>query len=115
VILDEPFRGLDRAQRHALLARARQQWRHATLLCITHDVGATQAFDRVLVIEAGRIAEQGAPTDLATCLDSRYRAMLEAEVTVREGLWSSNVWRRLWLADGRLVESHRNEDTSCTT
>jgi ATP-binding cassette subfamily B protein len=115
VILDEPFRGLDRAQRHALLARARQQWQHATLLCITHDVGATQAFDRVLVIEAGRIVEQGAPADLATCLDSRYRAMLEAEVTVREGLWASGVWRRLWLADGRLVESHRNEDTSCTT
>lgn len=27
VILDEPFRGLDRSQRHELLARARQQWR----------------------------------------------------------------------------------------
>jgi ATP-binding cassette subfamily B protein len=95
VILDEPFRGLDRAQRHALLARARRQWQHATLLCITHDVGATRTFDRVLVVEAGRIVEQGAPADLAACPDSRYRAMLEAEVTVREGLWASGVWRRL--------------------
>jgi ABC-type sulfate/molybdate transport systems ATPase subunit len=86
-----------------------------TLLCITHDVGATQAFDRVLVVEAGRIVEQGAAADLAACPDSRYRAMLEAEGTVREGLWSSGVWRRLWLADGRLVETHRHEDTSCAT
>jgi ABC-type sulfate/molybdate transport systems ATPase subunit len=84
-------------------------------------VGATQAFDRVLVVEAGRIVEQGTPADLAACPESRYRAMLEAEVMVREGLWSSDVWRRLWLADGRLVETCGNEDTSgpegtsCTT
>ena len=109
------------AQRCDLLARARQQWQHATLLYITHDVGATQAFDRVLVVEAGRIVEQGTPADLAACPESRYRAMLEAEVMVREGLWSSDVWRRLWLADGRLVETCGNEDTSgpegtsCTT
>jgi len=113
VILDEPFRGLDRAQRHALLASARQRWRHATLLCITHDVGATQTFDHVLVVEVGRIVEQGVPADLAACPDSRYRAMLEAEVTVREGLWSSGVWRRIWLADGRLVETRGNGGTSC--
>jgi ATP-binding cassette subfamily B protein len=78
-------------------------------------VSATQTFDRVLVVEAGRIVEQGAPEGLAACPDSRYRAMLEAEVTVREGLWSSGAWRRLWLADGRVVETYRNEDTSCVT
>jgi ATP-binding cassette subfamily B protein len=75
-------------------------------------VGATQAFDRVLVVEAGRIVEQGAPADLAACPDSRYQAMLEAEVMVQEGLWASGVWRRLWLADGRLLETHRNGGTS---
>jgi len=32
VILDEPFRGLDRAQRRLLLQRARQVWRTATVL-----------------------------------------------------------------------------------
>jgi ABC-type bacteriocin/lantibiotic exporter with double-glycine peptidase domain len=53
VILDEPCRGLDREQRRELLARTRQLWRQATLLCITHDVGETQAFDRVLVMDRG--------------------------------------------------------------
>jgi ABC-type bacteriocin/lantibiotic exporter with double-glycine peptidase domain len=115
VILDEPFRGLDRAQRRELLARVCRLWRQATLLCITHDVGATQAFERVLVVEAGRIVEHGAPADLAACPDSRYRAMLEAEGMVQEGLWSSGMWRRLWLENGRLGETCRHEDTSCTT
>jgi ABC-type transport system involved in cytochrome bd biosynthesis fused ATPase/permease subunit len=115
VILDEPFRGLDRAHRRELLARACRLWRQATLLCITHDVGATQAFERVLVVEAGRIVEHGAPADLAACPDSRYRGMLEAEVMVQEGLWSSDVSRRLWLEKGRLVETCRHEDTPCAT
>ena len=60
-ILDEPFRGLDRAKRRALLIQARVHWRDATMLCITHDVGETQAFERVLVIEDGRIVEDAAP------------------------------------------------------
>jgi len=76
VILDEPFRGLDRERRRELLARARRLWRHATLLCITHDVGATQTFDCVLVVEGGRIVERGAPADLAAQPEARYRTML---------------------------------------
>jgi len=104
VILDEPFRGLDREKRRGLLARARELWQDATLLCITHDVGETQAFDRALVVEEGRIVEAGAPADLAGRADSRYRAMLEAEAAIREGLWSGGDWRRLWMEDGRLVE-----------
>jgi ATP-binding cassette subfamily B protein len=109
VILDEPFRGLDRECRRQLLARARQHWRDATLLCITHDVDVTRAFDRVLVIEAGRVVEHGATADLAACPDSRYRAMLDAAGLVREGLWASHVWRRLWLEDGQLVETCRHD------
>ncbi len=103
-ILDEPFRGLDRERRRRLLERARELWDKVTLLCITHDVGETQAFDRVLVIEGGQIVEDGTPTELAEQSSSRYQAMLKSEEAVREGLWSSADWRRLWLKDGRLVE-----------
>jgi len=108
VILDEPFRGFDRERRRELLARARQWWRTATLLCITHDVGETRGFARVLVVEAGQIVEDGVPADLAARPSSRYRALLEAEREVREGLWSSGVWRRLRLEGGRLVEAGRH-------
>jgi ABC-type bacteriocin/lantibiotic exporter with double-glycine peptidase domain len=104
VILDEPFRGLDRARRRLLLARARSIWQEATLLCVTHDVGETRAFDRVLVIEGGQIVEDSAPAALAKRPGSRYRAMLDAEEALRGELGSSGTWRRLWLADGMLVE-----------
>jgi ATP-binding cassette subfamily B protein len=103
-ILDEPFRGLDRPQRRELLANAREHWRDATLLCVTHDVGETLAFPRVIVVEAGQIVEDGAPTELAANPDSRYRAMLYAEDSVREELWASQTWRHLRLEGGRLVE-----------
>ena len=51
VILDEPFRGLDREQRYRLTARVRRLWPQATLLCITHDIEVTQSFDQVLVLQ----------------------------------------------------------------
>jgi ABC-type multidrug transport system fused ATPase/permease subunit len=108
VILDEPFRGLDRERRRELLARARRWWYATTLLCITHDVSETQGFGRVLVVDGGEIVEEGVPADLATRPGSRYRTLLEAEREVREGLWSSDVWRHLWLAGGRLVETGRH-------
>jgi len=103
-ILDEPFRGLDRQQRHQLLRNARHHWRHATLLCATHDIGMTQDFDRVLVIAHGRLVEAGSPAALAAQPDSHYRALLEAEAAVQHTLWGGTSWRRLWLAEGNLAE-----------
>jgi len=104
-LLDEPFRGLDREQRRELLARARKLWHGATLLCVTHDVGETLDFERVLVVENGRVVEDAPPAVLAERPDSRYRALLDAERDVREGLWGSAVWRRLLMERGRLSET----------
>jgi ABC-type bacteriocin/lantibiotic exporter with double-glycine peptidase domain len=103
-LLDEPFRGLDRHQRRELLSRARRHWQNTTLLCVTHDVAETLGFPRALVVENGRIVEDGNPGELARKTNSRYRALLEAEESVREGSWSSGHWRHLRLEDGRLVE-----------
>jgi ATP-binding cassette subfamily B protein len=113
VVLDEPFRGLDREKRRELLGRVRTWWRESTLLCITHDVGETSTFNRVLVVEEGRIVEDGNPAALAAQPGSRYRSMLDAEESVRQGLWSSAAWRRLWLQDGHLREVERN--SGCTS
>jgi ABC-type bacteriocin/lantibiotic exporter with double-glycine peptidase domain len=88
-LLDEPFRGLDRAQRRALLTQTRAWWCDATLLCVTHDVGETTGFARVLVVENGRIVEDGAPTQLST-QDTRYAAMLRAEKDVLQQTWCMN-------------------------
>jgi ATP-binding cassette subfamily B protein len=101
-ILDEPFRGLDLDQRRVLLRRALEAWRTATLLCITHDVGETLAFDRVLVIERGHIVEDGRPAELAKQAGSRFRSLLDAESFIREELWSDSSWRHLKLERGEV-------------
>jgi ATP-binding cassette subfamily B protein len=103
-LLDEPFRGMDRTQRRALLAEARQWWSQVTLLCVTHDVAETMAFDRVLVVEDGRIIEDGAPKDLMA-RETRYRDLVEAEAAVGESIWKGDFWRRLTLSEGRLKAS----------
>ncbi len=72
-VLDEPFRGLDREKRRKLLLEARELWQGVTLLCITHDVGETLNFPRVLVIEEGHIIEDGNPAELAAQPETRYR------------------------------------------
>jgi ATP-binding cassette subfamily B protein len=100
-LLDEPFRGLDRAQRASLLAQCRQWWHRATLLCVTHDILETQSFDRVLVVEDGCIAEDGRPADLAAG-PTRYRALLNAEIRVRARMWDGPQWRHIRIAHGRV-------------
>jgi len=107
VILDEPTRGLDRARRHMFMLRAREWWKDATLLSITHDVSDTREFDRVLVMDAGSVVEDGAPAHLAADPDSRYRKLLDAEDAVRRGLWRSARWRRITIAQGRVVEEEK--------
>jgi ATP-binding cassette subfamily B protein len=108
-ILDEPFRGLDRETRRELLGRARTRWQEATLLCITHDVGETQTFPRVVVVENGRILEDDAPAALLA-RDSRYRALLLAEDEVRRSRWSSSVFRRLRMTAGILTETEERAE-----
>jgi ABC-type bacteriocin/lantibiotic exporter with double-glycine peptidase domain len=98
-LLDEPFRGLDRGQRRRFHANARQWWQGATLLCVTHDARETLSFDRVLVVEGGRIVEDGAPGLLASSA-SRYRDLLNAEDSLRTELWTADWWRRIHIEGG---------------
>ncbi len=105
VILDEPFRGLDREKRKVLLEKARQLWQKATLLCITHDIDQTLEFDRVIVVKNGQIVEDGHPAKLATQAKSHYREMLDLEKTMQTSLWSELKWRRFRMQNGRLTSS----------
>ncbi len=102
-ILDEPFRGLDRDRRRALLGVARRHWRDATLLCITHDIDHTLGFDQVLVVEDGRVVEAAPPAELLAG-PSRYRQLMDAEAALQGASWAGMDWRNVSLNDGILVE-----------
>lgn len=114
VILDEPFLGLERDRRRTLLAHARQRWTGSTLLYVTHDVVETRAFDRVLVMESGRIVEDGEPQQLAQVASSRYRRLLQTQEAVQSRLTASGDWKRIRLDSGRIVNEHvrSNEQTA---
>ena len=102
VILDEPFRGLDHDKRRELLAEARRRWSDATLLYISHDIDTTLDFERVLVIDEGRIAEDGAPRELLESPGSRFSGLREAEQAVQSEIWRDPLWRRWWMDHGEL-------------
>jgi ABC-type bacteriocin/lantibiotic exporter with double-glycine peptidase domain len=108
-LLDEPFRGLDRGTRRRLLKGALDHFAGATVLCATHDVGDTEAFDRVLVIDGGRVVEDGPPATLLAVEGSLYRAMVEADAALRSSLWAAGSFRRLELEGGTLVERTAEE------
>lgn len=108
-ILDEPFRGLARADRGRLLLESRERWRSATLLCITHDISETLDFDYVVVVHAGEIVEQGSPTVLAQGAASRYRALLDGEESAHRTMAEIG-WRRMTIAEGKLSESGTGAD-----
>ncbi len=104
-ILDELARGLPREERQRLLLHARRTFAGATLIAISHDVGDTLDFDRVLVMENGRIAEQGQPRKLAETPGSRFRGMIEEERLVQHSMWSNPKWRRVRMTRGVLQEA----------
>ena len=109
VLLDEPFRGLDRTQRQELLDRARKKWEKTTLLYVSHDISTTLNFPRVLIIENGSLVEAGDPVVLSGRAESRYAALLRAEKTVRHDLWASKEWQRVAMVDGQLVSGRERD------
>ncbi|MGB8295127.1 MAG: ATP-binding cassette domain-containing protein [Polyangia bacterium] len=103
VVFDEPFCGLERSRREALLKAARARWATATFLCITHDIGQSLEFPRVLVVDKGRVVEDGAPKDLASHAGTRYASLLAAEARARARL-DGPEWRHLLIHKGQIEE-----------
>ena len=78
VLLDEPFVALDPATEHALLDTILDVLRDRTIVLVTHHLAGVMRFDRAVFAEAGRIALDGAPAELARTSD-RFRTLLALE------------------------------------
>jgi ATP-binding cassette subfamily C protein CydC len=70
-ILDEPTEGLDRGTERSVMDSLLAQTRHRTLLLITHRLISLDQLDRIVVIENGRLLEQGSHRELLA-RPSRY-------------------------------------------
>jgi ATP-binding cassette subfamily C protein CydC len=74
-ILDEPTEALDRVTERSVMDSLLAQTRNRTVLMITHRLISLDRLDRIVVIENGRILEEGSHTDLLTT-PSRYAELV---------------------------------------
>lgn len=75
VMLDEPFAGLDPVTESKLLATLLDVFADKTLIMITHHLKGIEHMDRVVFLENGSIALDGAPADLKRT-SARYRDLV---------------------------------------
>jgi ATP-binding cassette subfamily B protein len=71
LILDEPTAALDAKAEHDLFARLRELTSGRTAIYISHRFSTVRMADRILVIEHGRLVEQGSHDELMA-LNGRY-------------------------------------------
>jgi ATP-binding cassette, subfamily B, bacterial len=80
LILDEATSSLDIPSERMVQRALETVLADRTALVIAHRLSTVQVADRVLVLEHGRIVEDGAPEDLITLDDGRYAALHRAWV-----------------------------------
>ncbi|MEV6165457.1 thiol reductant ABC exporter subunit CydD [Streptomyces sp. NPDC052052] len=78
LVLDEPAEHLDPATADALTADLLDATRGRTTVLITHRLQGLEAVDEVVVLDAGRVVQQGPYADLAAA-EGPLRQMLERE------------------------------------
>lgn len=80
VILDEPTASLDARSEYEVFQRFHELTEGKTALLISHRFSTVRMADRIVVLEKGRIAEQGSHDQLLS-LGGRYAAMFELQAS----------------------------------
>jgi ATP-binding cassette, subfamily B, bacterial len=79
LVLDEPTAALDPASEEEVMRSYGRATRHRTTLLITHRAAVARGADRVVVLQGGRIRQEGPPGLLAT-VPGPFRQLFEGEV-----------------------------------
>jgi ABC-type multidrug transport system fused ATPase/permease subunit len=79
LLLDEPTSAVEPESEALIIEGLERLMRGRTTLIVSHRLSLARAADRVVVVEDGRIAEQGAPGELLADHGSRFAAMVRAD------------------------------------
>ncbi|SUB82982.1 Lipid A export ATP-binding/permease protein MsbA [Pragia fontium] len=73
ILLDEPTEGLDADTENQILTMLKQHCQHKTVMMITHRLSGLDKMDRIYVMDAGEIIEQGTHQQLLEQQGQYYR------------------------------------------
>ncbi|KAH8410367.1 hypothetical protein KR215_000850, partial [Drosophila sulfurigaster] len=79
VCIDEGTSSLDDESDLSMQQALRNAFKSCTLIFIAHRLRGLQAMDRIIVLDDGRICEQGKPQELASNSSSIFFSMLQAQ------------------------------------
>ena len=92
VILDEASQGLDPHTRTQVEAALERLLRGRTVLSIVHDLRAARQAQRIIVLDQGRVAQEGTHAELVA-REGVYRELARAEYTVADAyLFTIETW-----------------------
>jgi len=83
LLLDEPTSALDTANEEHIVATLRHSLKGHTVILVSHRLAPLQAVDRILVLEHGRIVEEGSFAELVAC-GGVFSAHLQAQQTTED-------------------------------
>jgi ATP-binding cassette, subfamily B, bacterial PglK len=85
LLLDEGTSALDGATEAAVMRALEMDQRARTVIAVAHRLQSIRAADRILVIEAGRIAAEGSWDELAATSEAFQRLLAHPEATATPG------------------------------
>ncbi len=91
LLLDEPTSAVEPASEVAIVLAIRRLMEGRTTVIVSHRLSLARASHRVLVVEHGRITEDGPPAALLANSKSKFAAMWRADRAFAEGGDSSNI------------------------
>jgi ATP-binding cassette subfamily B protein len=79
LLLDEATSSLDGESEEAIRQALDRLMQHRTVIAIAHRLSTLRSFDRIVVLESGRIMQDGPPNDLLR-RDGPYRVLVQREM-----------------------------------